>query len=324
MVDVAARGSFMRKTPQAAWTILEDMAASSCQYTIERPIVASASTSEDTITNILQLDSITQLSSQIEMLNKNFANISLVAAANPSGTSQGAKSSKEQGTIEEQMQYLESPDQEEEAVNYVNPQWGDNNNQRWKQNNQSNRNYQNSSWKSNNPTVPAHINNQPKPSYNQAGQSSNQIYNKLNQQQTFQRNTDPPRYSQTTQHQQTALPLRPPPQGEEQSLKDMMSQFMSTMTTRMQNRDATINNLMTQIGQLANQNSNRPPGALPSDTETNPRDVKAITLRSGASYPEPTENHELPNTGSSTSRSPKKRKMKRSISGKGIEAEPES
>ncbi|GAB2288046.1 hypothetical protein Dimus_022391, partial [Dionaea muscipula] len=81
---------------------------------------------------------------------------------------------------------------------------------------------------------------------------------------------------------------------------------------------------MTQIGQLANQNSNRPPGALPSNTETNPRDVKAITLRSGSSYPEPKENHVLANSESSTSRSPKKRKMKRSTSGKGIEAEPES
>ncbi|GAB2273415.1 hypothetical protein Dimus_008210, partial [Dionaea muscipula] len=92
----------------------------------------------------------------------------------------------------------------------------------------------------------------------------------------------------------------------------------------MQNQDATINNLMTHIGQLANQNNNRPPGALPSNTETNPRDVKAITLRSGASYPEPRGNHELPNMGSSTSRSPKKRKMKRSTSGRGIEAELES
>ncbi|GAB2299681.1 hypothetical protein Dimus_033738, partial [Dionaea muscipula] len=175
MVDAAAGGSFMRKTPQAAWIILEDMVASSCQYTTDRATIASASTSDDTITNILQLDSITQLSSQIKMLNKNFANIGLVAAANPSRTSQGAKPSEEQGSTEEHMQYLESPDHEEEAVNYVNPQWGDNNNQ-----------------------------------------------------------------------------------------------------------------------------------------------------RSGASYPEPRENHELANSGSSTLRSLKKRKMKRSTSGKGIEAEPES
>ncbi|GAB2281124.1 hypothetical protein Dimus_015730 [Dionaea muscipula] len=175
MVDAATGGSFMRKTPQAAWTILEDMAASSCQYTLDRPTVASASTFEDTITNILQLNSITQLSSQIEMLNKNFANIGLVAAANPSGTSHGAKSSEEQCSIEEQMQYIEPPDHEEKASNYVNPQWGDNNNP-----------------------------------------------------------------------------------------------------------------------------------------------------RSGASYPEPKENHELPNSGSSTSRSPKKKKMKRSTSRKGIEAEPEN
>ncbi|GAB2265751.1 hypothetical protein Dimus_000787, partial [Dionaea muscipula] len=106
------------------------MAASSYQYTTDRPTVALASTSEDIITNILQLDSITQLSSQIEMLNKNFANIGLVAAANPSETSHRAKSSEEQGSIEEQMQYIEPPDHEEEAVNYVNPQWGDNNNPR--------------------------------------------------------------------------------------------------------------------------------------------------------------------------------------------------
>ncbi|GAB2266421.1 hypothetical protein Dimus_001429, partial [Dionaea muscipula] len=75
---------------------------------------------------------------------------------------------------------------------------------------------------------------------------------------------------------------------------------------------------------LANQNSNRPPGALPSNTKTNPRDVKAITLRSGASYPEPRENHVLANSESSTSRPPKKRKIKRSTSGKGVDVEPES
>ncbi|GAB2284236.1 hypothetical protein Dimus_018702, partial [Dionaea muscipula] len=114
MVDAAAGGSFMRKTPRAVWTILEDMAASSCQYTTDRPTVALVSTFDDTFTNILQLDSITQLSSQIEMLNKNFANIGLVAAANPSGTIQGVKSSEEQGSTEEQMQYLDSPDHEEE------------------------------------------------------------------------------------------------------------------------------------------------------------------------------------------------------------------
>ncbi|GAB2272801.1 hypothetical protein Dimus_007621, partial [Dionaea muscipula] len=81
---------------------------------------------------------------------------------------------------------------------------------------------------------------------------------------------------------------------------------------------------MTQIGQLANQNSNRPPGALHSNTETNPRDVKAITLRSGASYPEPRESHVLANSESSTSRPSKKRKIKRSKSKKGVDAEPES
>ncbi|GAB2273028.1 hypothetical protein Dimus_007840 [Dionaea muscipula] len=90
----------------------------------------------------------------------------------------------------------------------------------------------------------------------------------------------------------------------------------------MKNQDAIINNLMTQIGQLANLNSSWPPEALPSNAETNPRDVKAITLRSETSYPEPRENHVLENLESSTSRPPKKRKMKRSTSGKGVEIEP--
>ncbi|GAB2290134.1 hypothetical protein Dimus_024418, partial [Dionaea muscipula] len=53
----------------------------------------------------------------------------------------------------------------------------------------------------------------------------------------------------------------------------------------------------------------------------NPRDVKAITLRSGASYPEPKGTPVLANSESSTSRSPGKRKMKRSTSGKGVDVE---
>ncbi|GAB2280674.1 hypothetical protein Dimus_015301 [Dionaea muscipula] len=115
----------MRKTPQAAWTILEDMVASSCQYTTDRPTLASAATIEDNITNILQLDSITHLSSQIKTFNKNFANLNLVAVVNSFGISHGNKQSEELCPAEEQPQYLESSNQDEEAVIYVNPQWGD-------------------------------------------------------------------------------------------------------------------------------------------------------------------------------------------------------
>ena len=47
------------------------------------------------------------------------------------------------------------------------------------------------------------------------------------------------------------------------------------------NHSSSIHNIEVQLGQLANAITTRGPGHLPSNTETNPRDVKAITLRSG-------------------------------------------
>ena len=48
------------------------------------------------------------------------------------------------------------------------------------------------------------------------------------------------------------------------------------------NHSSSIHNLKVQVGQLANSLSSRNQGALPSNTEKNPKEqVKAITLRSG-------------------------------------------
>ncbi|PKA48168.1 hypothetical protein AXF42_Ash020513 [Apostasia shenzhenica] len=55
----------------------------------------------------------------------------------------------------------------------------------------------------------------------------------------------------------------------------------------MQNQDASIKNLETQVGQLAKLLAVRQQGALPSDTEKNPREAKAITLRSGKQLEDP-------------------------------------
>lgn len=61
-----------------------------------------------------------------------------------------------------------------------------------------------------------------------------------------------------------------------------MTKFISATETRMQNQDASIRGLEHQVGQLAKLISNRELGALPSDTEKNPKEhVKAIELRSG-------------------------------------------
>ncbi|XP_073124805.1 uncharacterized protein [Henckelia pumila] len=61
-----------------------------------------------------------------------------------------------------------------------------------------------------------------------------------------------------------------------------MTNFISSTDTRLQNQDASIKNLETQLGQLANIIAGRTQGTLPSDTEKNPKEqVKALTLRSG-------------------------------------------
>ncbi|XP_073127370.1 uncharacterized protein [Henckelia pumila] len=80
--------------------------------------------------------------------------------------------------------------------------------------------------------------------------------------------------------------VRPPPgfaqQDKKPSLEDLMTNFISSTETRLQNQDASIRNLETQLGQLANIIAGRTQGTLPSDTERNPKEqAKAITLKSG-------------------------------------------
>ncbi|KAI4299930.1 hypothetical protein L6164_033350 [Bauhinia variegata] len=60
----------------------------------------------------------------------------------------------------------------------------------------------------------------------------------------------------------------------EADLTEKTNQFMVTT-------NASIKQLENQVGQISQLLTTRQPGALPSTTEANPRDVKAITLRSG-------------------------------------------
>ena len=57
----------------------------------------------------------------------------------------------------------------------------------------------------------------------------------------------------------------------------------------LKSQQASLQNLETQIGQIARQLSDRPPGTLPSNTVTNPNaTTNAVTLRSGTSTTAPT------------------------------------
>ena len=81
-----------------------------------------------------------------------------------------------------------------------------------------------------------------------------------------------------------------------------MEKFMDVMSTKMNQQDesqkrmeqmirnhsSSTHNLEVQMGQLANSLAIRNQGALPSNTEKNPKEqVKAITLRSGTEIQTP-------------------------------------
>ena len=76
---------------------------------------------------------------------------------------------------------------------------------------------------------------------------------------------------------------------------DMMSTKMNQqdeaqkrMEQMIRNHSSSIHNLEVQMGQLANSIATRNQGALPSNTEKNPKEqVKAITLRSGTEIQSP-------------------------------------
>ena len=61
---------------------------------------------------------------------------------------------------------------------------------------------------------------------------------------------------------------------------------LQNQTTQLNNQAAQVRNLVVQMGQMANLLTKRQQGALPSNSEGNPRqegneNVKAIMLRSG-------------------------------------------
>ncbi|RDX64532.1 hypothetical protein CR513_56902, partial [Mucuna pruriens] len=82
------------------------------------------------------------------------------------------------------------------------------------------------------------------------------------------------------------------PQGNSQSLEDLMKKLAtSNLEFQQSNITATIQDLKTQIGQLANTMSQLQMAGssnLPSQTIPNPRgNASAVTLRSGKELPQP-------------------------------------
>ncbi|KAL5568444.1 hypothetical protein UlMin_025019 [Ulmus minor] len=107
-----------------------------------------------------------------------------------------------------------------------------------------------------------------------------------------------------------SAPQRPQyPPGFQQQQKPQTSEFLSSMESLLkeymarndaviQSQAASLRNLENQVGQLANELKNRPPGTLPSNTESPKRDgkehCKDITLRGGKTLEGPEINEKNP------------------------------
>ncbi|XP_073318147.1 uncharacterized protein [Primulina huaijiensis] len=102
-----------------------------------------------------------------------------------------------------------------------------------------------------------------------------------------------------------------PPREEKSNLEQIMSKFISSTETRLQNQDASIKGLENQIGQLAKMIASRESGTLPSNTETNPKEqVKAIELKSTKVLEsKEKERSQVPDEQTETSKALKKAKL---------------
>src|ERR1044072_7847063 len=74
--------------------------------------------------------------------------------------------------------------------------------------------------------------------------------------------------------------------GGKKSLEELLESFMNRTENNYKNQEAAIKNLENQLGQMARQMNERPPGKFPSDTQS-PRNENAssITTRSGKILP---------------------------------------
>ncbi|XP_075473881.1 uncharacterized protein LOC142504928 [Primulina tabacum] len=153
----------------------------------------------------------------------------------------------------------EQPIFDEEAVNFVGNQWRQQSNPYSSTYNQGWKNHPNfSSKNTENSLNPTHIPPLPIP--------------------------------QQVRQQGLLVPAAPPGFKQEDQrpiYEDFMMKHVVGMETRLQNHDAILLRLDAQMGQIANQLANRPPGTLPSDTEKNPKGVNAVSTVIKAEEEEP-------------------------------------
>ncbi|OIT03404.1 hypothetical protein A4A49_57564, partial [Nicotiana attenuata] len=99
----------------------------------------------------------------------------------------------------------------------------------------------------------------------------------------------PPGFQNQNRRQKNFQQYQQQPQRtHQQSLEDLMYKFIKATDEKVESQHSAIKNLKIQVSQLATLMSGQIQGALPSNTEKNPKEyLKAISLRSGKSLDDP-------------------------------------
>uniref|UniRef100_A0A1S3XBX2 Retrovirus-related Pol polyprotein from transposon 17.6 n=1 Tax=Nicotiana tabacum TaxID=4097 RepID=A0A1S3XBX2_TOBAC len=99
----------------------------------------------------------------------------------------------------------------------------------------------------------------------------------------------PPDFQNQNRGQQNFQQYQQQPQrAHQQSIEDLMYKFIKVTDEKVENQHSAIKNFEIQVSQLATLTSGQIQGALPSNTEKNPKEhLKAISLRSGKSLNDP-------------------------------------
>ncbi|OIT24116.1 hypothetical protein A4A49_64388, partial [Nicotiana attenuata] len=99
----------------------------------------------------------------------------------------------------------------------------------------------------------------------------------------------PPGFQNQNREQQNFQQYQQQPQrAHQQSLEDLMYKFTKATDEKVESQHSAIKNLEIQMSQLATLISGQIQGALPSNTEKNPKEhLKVISLRSGKSLDDP-------------------------------------
>ncbi|XP_040375186.1 uncharacterized protein LOC121052996 [Rosa chinensis] len=255
-VDSACGGTFMNKTGRQAYDLIEDLADNNRQFHARDKRARGRGVYELDTKNGMQ-NQMVALERKLDMLVNVMSNGSKASPQVCSICSYSDHTTDRcpMSTLsEEQVNFVGQPRHKYDPYsNTYNPGWKDHPNFRWNNN-------------------------------DNVVRSTQGVYN------------TPPGFQAPRQqaHQQA-----PPQQASSKSLEDMLkemalhtSTFMQETKAQFKEQGQSIKNLERQVGQLASNMQNRPPGTLPSTTVPNPKgesvaELHAMTLRSGKQLEEP-------------------------------------